>query len=140
MKRGARTPEELETLLEDAFVVRDGEALIELFEDGAVLVGSGAEKARGDEEIARLASALWDRDHTYVADPWRILQARDTALVMAERGINVACRGSDGIWRYAIALLSFGPSLGREEFDEALEQRKRRAQCPSTTPIQGRQE
>ena len=46
MKRGARTPEELETLLEDAFVVRDGEALIELFEDGAVLVGSGAEKAR----------------------------------------------------------------------------------------------
>ena len=106
MKRGARTPEELETLLEDAFVIRDREALIELFENGAVLVSGDVQEARGEEEIARLTSALWDRDHTYVADPHRILQARDTALVVADEGINVARRGSDGAWRYAIALLS----------------------------------
>ena len=106
MKREARTPEELETLLEDAFVIRDGEALIELFEDGAVLVGDDVPEARGQEEIWRFASALWDRDHTYVADPQRILQARNTALVVADGGINVARRGSDGGWRYAIALLS----------------------------------
>ena len=106
MKREARTPEELETLLEDAFVIRDGEALIELFEDGAVLVGDDVPEARGQEEIWRFASTLWDRDHTYVADPQRILQARNTALVVADGGINVARRGSDGGWRYAIALLS----------------------------------
>ena len=90
MRPGARTPEELETLFEDAFVVRDREALAELFEDGAVLVaGGGPQEARGGEEIARFATAMWERDRTYVADPRRVLQARDTALVVASRGINV---------------------------------------------------
>jgi hypothetical protein len=105
MTRGAHNPEELETLLEDAFVIQDGEALIELFENGAVLVGGDVQEARGEEEIARFAAALWDRDHTYVADPHRILQARDIALVVADGGINVARRGSDGGWRYVVALL-----------------------------------
>jgi len=107
MKSEARTPEELEMLLEDAFVIRDREALIELFENGAVLVTGDRQEARGEEKIARFAEALWDSAHNYVADPRRVLQARDTALVVADRGINVARRGSDGAWRYAIALLSF---------------------------------
>ncbi len=107
MKGGARTPEELETLLEDAFVTRDSEALAHLFKDGALLVSGGAQEARGEAEIVRFATALMDRDRTYVADPRRVLQARDTALVIADRCINVARRGSDGTWGYAIALLSF---------------------------------
>src|SRR5687768_12128964 len=37
MGPGAQTPEELETLFEDAFVVRDATALAQLFEEGAVL-------------------------------------------------------------------------------------------------------
>ena len=115
MKRGARTPEELETLLEDAFVIRDGEALIGLFENGAVLVSDDVQEARGEEEIALFACALWDRDYTYVADPRRILQARDTALVVADRGINVARRGRDRAWRYAIALLSLDRVARRED-------------------------
>ena len=115
MKRGARTPEELETLLEDAFVIRDREALIELFENGAVLVGDDVQEARGEEEITQFASALWDSDHTYVADTRRVLQARDTALVVADGGINVARRGSDGGWRYAIALLSLSGTPRRED-------------------------
>jgi hypothetical protein len=106
MNRGARTPEELETLFEDAFVIRDREALIELFESGSVLVGGDVQEARGEEEIARFASDLWERDQTYVAEFHRILQARDTALVLAEGGTNVARRGSDGVWRYAIVSLS----------------------------------
>jgi hypothetical protein len=105
MKRGARTPEELETLLEDAFVTRDRAALTHLFENGAVLVGGNVREARGEEEIAQFAAALWDRDRTYVADPGRVLQACDIALVVADGGINVARRGSDRAWRYAIALL-----------------------------------
>jgi hypothetical protein len=48
MRPGARTPEELETLLEDAFVIRDGEAPAQLFADGAVLApGDGSREAGG---------------------------------------------------------------------------------------------
>jgi hypothetical protein len=116
MGTGARTPEELETLLEDAFVVRDRAALAELFEDGAVLApGDGGREARGGEEIGRWAVALWEGDRTYVADPRRVLQARDVALVVAERGIHVVRRGSDGAWRYAITLLSLGDATAGEE-------------------------
>jgi ketosteroid isomerase-like protein len=115
MTRGARTPEELETLFEDAFMIHDREALAELFEDGAVLVADdGSPEARGAADIARLASAMWERDRTYVADPRRVLQARDTALVLGERGVNVVRRGSDGAWRYAISLVSFDHTQQRE--------------------------
>jgi ketosteroid isomerase-like protein len=107
MRRGAHTPEELESLFEDAFVIRDRGALAELFEDGAVLVPyDGEQEARGGEEIALFATAMWDNDHTYVADPQRVLQARDTALVVAEHSIHVMRRGSSGEWRYAISLLT----------------------------------
>ena len=104
MVAGARTPEELEALLEDALVLRDGEALAALFEAGAVLVAGRGRPARGGEEIARLALATWEGDQTYVADPRQVVQARDVALVVAEGGVNVARRGRDGAWRYAIVL------------------------------------
>jgi quercetin dioxygenase-like cupin family protein/ketosteroid isomerase-like protein len=107
MRQGASTPEELESLFEDAFVIRDRGALAELFEEGAVLVpDDGEQEARGGDEIALFAAAMWDNDHTYVADPRRVLQARDTALVVAGRSINVMHRGSSGEWRYAISLLT----------------------------------
>jgi hypothetical protein len=105
MGPGAQTPEELETLFEDAFVIRDRAALAELFEDGAVLV-DGPREARGGDQIARLAGDMWESDRTYLAEPGRVLQARDTGLIVAERGINVVRRGTDRAWRYSIALLS----------------------------------
>ena len=116
MTHGARTPEELESLLEDAFVTRDAETLSAMFAEGGVLaVGEGRDAARGAEEIGRLAIALWERDRTYVAELRRVVQARDTALVLADGGINVACRGTDGAWRYAIALLSLDLTPTKEE-------------------------
>jgi hypothetical protein len=116
MRPGARTPEELETLFEDAFVTRDPKALAELFEEGAVIVdGRGLREARGRDAIARFAAAMWEGDRTYLADPRRVLQARETVLVLGEGGINVARRGSDGTWRYAIALLSLDDSTAKEE-------------------------
>jgi hypothetical protein len=106
MGPGAQTPEELETLFEDAFVVRDGGALAQLFEEGAVLgAAGGAPEARGGEQIAGFAAAMWERDYAYLAEPRRVVQARDTALVVARQGINVVRRRSDGIWLYAISLL-----------------------------------
>ena len=111
----ARTPEELETLFEDAFVTRDREALAQLFEDGAVLAAQGRPHACGADEIARVATSIWEDGRTYVADPRQVLQARDTALVVADRGINVARRGSDRCWRYAIALLVLDDAQTKEE-------------------------
>jgi hypothetical protein len=113
MRPGARTPEELETLFEDAFVPRDRAAMAALFDEGAVLaVDAGAAEARGDD-IAGSVAALWDSDFTFLADPRRVLQTRDTALVLAARGVSVVLRGSDGGWRYAISLLDIDDTTER---------------------------
>ena len=106
MAAGARTPEELETLLEDAFMLHDRQALAQLFQPGAMLVaGGGLPEARGRRQIARVAAQLWDSERLYLADPRRVLQVRDTALVLAGRAINVVRRTDNGSWRYAISLL-----------------------------------
>ena len=106
MQAGARTPEELETLLEDAFMLHDQQALAQLFHPGAMLVvGGGLPEARGRRQIAQVAVQLWDSQLLYLADPRRILQVRDTALVLAGRATNVVRRAEDGSWRYAISLL-----------------------------------
>ena len=73
MGPGASTPEELETILEDAFVLRDREALVEL-DDGAVLVaGRDRSEARGAVAIARSVEALWSGERGYVAEPRRVV-------------------------------------------------------------------
>ncbi len=107
MTQGARTPEELDALFEDAFVLRDPGAVTALFEAQALLVAGGVTgEVRGSDEIGLAASALWSRDVTYVADPRRVVQAHDVALVLAAQGTSVVRRGADGAWRYAIALLA----------------------------------
>jgi hypothetical protein len=106
MGAGARTPEELETLLEDAFVLHDPQALAQLFQPGAMLVvGGDLPEARGRRQIAQVATQLWDSERLYLADPRRVLQVRDTALVVSGRAISVVRRTDNGSWRYAISLL-----------------------------------
>jgi hypothetical protein len=114
VRSGASTPEELEALLEDALVLRDHESLVELFDEAAVLdAGVGPREARGAAEIRRLATVLCLGRPFYLAEPRRVVQARDTALVVSERGVSVAQRSGDGSWRYTISVLSLnGP---REE-------------------------
>lgn len=113
MEAGARTPEELETLLEDAFVLRDHRALAHLFEAGGMLVvGGGLQPARGHREIARLATEMWELERGYLADPQRVLQVRDTALVLSGRAVSVVRRGDDGSWRYAISFLDLEQTTG----------------------------
>lgn len=115
MSTGARTPEELEALLEDAFVTRDAQALSAMFAVGGVLaLRAAADAGRGTAEIGRLAAALWEADLTYVAEPRRVLQARDVALVLGDNAINVVRRRSDGAWAYAIALLSLDSTTTKE--------------------------
>jgi hypothetical protein len=105
MTAGGQTPEELETLLEDALPMRDAAALAQLFEDASVLVpGYRPQQIRGPVQIARAARLLWQQQRGYLADPRRIFQARDTALLLGDGVINVARRGPDGTWRYAISV------------------------------------
>ena len=105
---GARTPEELATLLEDSLIVGDAEALASLFEAGATLVAGNAQPARGREAIARVALAVWGGDLPYVADLRHVVVARDVALILTGQGIHVARRAPDGAWRYTIVLQRVG--------------------------------
>ena len=101
MEGGARTPEDLETLLEVMDVSQ-----LDTSVRCAVLVADGTREVHGQEEIVRLARQMWQRNRSYLAEPRRIVQAGNTALIMTQHGANVVRRGTDGAWRYAIALLS----------------------------------
>ena len=113
--RGARTPEELETLFEDSLLLRDRQVLTALFESGATLVMGYQGPIRGGEAIAHAALTTPFGIGAYVADPRRVLLARNSALVITEQGINVMHRGDDGAWRYAIVLHAVEESNGREK-------------------------
>ncbi|HZA82096.1 MAG TPA: hypothetical protein VFC13_11595 [Actinomycetes bacterium] len=108
--------------MEDAFLLRDHHALAQLFQPGAMLVVSGGlPEAHGRRQIAQVAAQLWDSERSYLADPRRVLQVRDTALVLTGCAINVVRRADDGSWRYAISLLD-------------LDRPTRPSPAPSTTP------
>jgi hypothetical protein len=113
MTEGARTPDELDGLLEDAFVLRDERALTRLFDHGA-LVADTAGEARGAAEITRWASRRWDEQLSYVAEPGRIVAAGDLALLLSDTGTAVARCGTGRVWRYVILLPSLvaAPSYG----------------------------
>lgn len=102
---GGRTPEDLETLLEDALLLADPEAVAALFDPGAVLIAGDDRLARGGAMIAHHALATWQGERSYVASPRRVAQAQDIALIAAERSLNVLRRSRDGIWRYAIVMV-----------------------------------
>ena len=71
--------------------------------------------ARGSAAAARVAAAIWEGGRTYVADPRRVTQTRDIAVIVAAGAVNVVRRGSDGAWRYVISLLSLDALTTREE-------------------------
>jgi ketosteroid isomerase-like protein len=119
---GGRTPDELATQLEDAFIVRDPGGLAALFDEHAVLSPHDHDiDVRGREQIAMFATAQWAADRRYLAHVRRVVQAGDTAAVVVDwsltgqgsvdgtgeqgSGVDVLCRGRDGAWRYLISLL-----------------------------------
>ena len=111
MTVGARTPEELDPLLEDAFVLRDREAFRLLFAQDALLAEAGGLEARGENAIGRALAAFCAADRVYVATPARVLRARETALVVSGSGIHVLRRGDDQSWRSGISLLHLPPPM-----------------------------
>ena len=73
MTAGARTPEELDALLEDAFVLRDREAFRLLFAEDALLAEAGGLEARGEDAIGCALDGFCAADRLYVARPGRVL-------------------------------------------------------------------
>ncbi len=102
---GARTPEELEALLEDAVVMVDEEMITQLFEADAVLVTPGGRTTRGQCAIARASTWWTSQGAGYCADPRTVLQVSDVALVLSAKAINVTRRSGDGDWRFVICFL-----------------------------------
>lgn len=83
--RGAACPEELETLLEDAYVLCDDVALHRLFE-------------------GRVAFADWQSIGRYVVERRSLVRSGDVALVLGDGNVAVLHRGPDRGWRYAIVV------------------------------------
>ena len=97
MSSYAASPADLETLLEDAFVLGDHDALSRLFERGAVVAGHHGERA-----ATEAGDAVWRSRHWTA--PRRIVECAQTALVVGGGAVSVLRRGEDGSWRYAICL------------------------------------
>jgi ketosteroid isomerase-like protein len=110
MTVGARTPEELDTLLEDAFLMNDREAPVVLFAEGAVLRHAGGPEARGGQAIDQALADLWSQGCTYVACPGRVVRVRDTALLVSGSATHVLRRDRDGTWRAVISLIHVHPT------------------------------
>lgn len=100
MSSGARVPDELETLLEDALVLGDRESMIDLFEARAIVVTAAGAELRGWGEITR------GLREPFFGTAQRVLQRGPTALLVGETAVSVARRARDGLWRYALSVRS----------------------------------
>ncbi len=105
MTRAARSPEELELLLEDAILLGDAAAIDDLFTRGGTLAAGGLHPiGRGPEMFEMLLS--WnERGPGYVGNSTAIVQAGRTALLIGRAAVSVARRSRDGSWRFAICSL-----------------------------------
>lgn len=100
---GAHDPEELDTLLEDAIVLRDVAAVARLYDPtGVLVVGDRSITAGGP--AGRVGGWLCGEGCGYVADPRRVVTARNVALVIGADATHVARRDRGG-WRFLITVL-----------------------------------
>lgn len=113
---GAKSPEELDSLFEDAFALRDGEAVGALFDPDGLVAPDAKAEVRGREQIRELVAGIWADDPAYTSEKARTLVAGDIALVIHDwklatadgaegaRSADVLRRDANGDWRYVIAL------------------------------------
>ena len=85
----ARTPDDLDTLLEDASVLGDPASFRALYDENALLVDPWGREARGADEITHAFRTLRSRDGAYVACSSRVVRNGDSALVVAAGGTHV---------------------------------------------------
>jgi hypothetical protein len=102
----ASSPEELDTLLEDAVLLGDGAAVTALFDEGAVLI-SGPRISGPQQALAELA------DLGYVAATRTVTLRRDVAVVVGDHAVNISTRAPDGAWRLLAAIIRSGTPQGQ---------------------------
>lgn len=88
----AATPEELVTLIEDAVIRADADAVADLVCADVLLADGGWVVGRG--EVAR---ALAGSD--YLAAGRCLMLGRDVAVVMSDQRVDVCCRADTGGWQ-----------------------------------------
>lgn len=88
----ASSPKELETLLEDAVLLRDEAAVAALFEPDAVLI-TGPGITGPEQALAELAKL------GYVAATRTVTLRPCLAVVVGDHAVNVSVRDPDGAWR-----------------------------------------
>jgi hypothetical protein len=99
----ARTPEELDVLLEDALLIGERQAAAGLFADSALLADRDAAwQVRGGDAIAEYALRSWSGASAYLAATSLVLQAGDIALLVAPEEVHVVRREAGGAWRFLI--------------------------------------
>jgi hypothetical protein len=113
MMRGADTPEELETLFEDALLTGDREGLRALLDEACVVADDDGREARGPGEVERLAGAWRAAGRSCVAGAGDVLQAGDTALIVSAGGLHVARCDGGGRWRLAISRIEHAATTER---------------------------
>jgi hypothetical protein len=96
----AKSPEELEFLLEDALVLCDSDAVAALFEQGGVLVERSG-RVRRVSEVARVLAA-----EDYQAAPASVTVVRDVAVTVGLRTVNISSRDARGDWLLVTAILT----------------------------------
>lgn len=89
----AASPEELDTLLEDALLMNDGPAVAALFAGADVLVAAPGCIRHGAEATDLLA------ERGYLASPCCVRVGPGIALAVGEGAVTVSWRGTDGRWR-----------------------------------------
>ena len=97
----ASSPEELETLLEDAVLLGDQAAVLSLFEVGAVLI-TGSRVTGPEQALTELTSL------GYVAATRTVTGRREVAVIVGDHAVNVSCRSPDGSWRLVAAIMRPG--------------------------------
>lgn len=103
---GGRTPEELGRLLEDAVILRDVDAVAELFhaEAAVSLEGGRRPAARGRRQIADAIASAWD--FRFTEDVRVVVQAGTCALGIGRNDTHVLQRSPGGLWQYLISIWS----------------------------------
>jgi hypothetical protein len=92
------SPEELETLLEDALLLHDGAAVAALFSSGVVIASPD-----GLHEGVRARDVLSERGYVASARPPRLVGG--VALGAGRDAVTVSCRGPDRGWQLLAVVL-----------------------------------
>ena len=115
----ARTPEDVDRCLAEAFTAKDLEALVALYEPNATLVPQPGQPVTGHAAIRAalqgllalnphleiaLTSVTRTGDLALLASAWTLTGtgADGQPMCLADRGAEVVRRQSDGTWRYIL--------------------------------------